>query len=72
MPEMSGFEAAQRIREREVLAGERRMPIVGMSASTLPEDKQRCFDSGMDDFMPKPIDRLLLFNIVTQWLSAPG
>ena len=68
---MSGFEAAQRIREREVLGGEQRMPVVGMSASSLPEDKQRCLDSGMDGFMPKPIDRLLLFDVVTQWLSAP-
>jgi CheY-like chemotaxis protein len=47
------------------------MPIVGMSASILPEDKQRCLDSGMDGFMPKPIDRLLLLDLVTQWLSAP-
>ena len=71
MPEMSGFEAAKRIREREALGGNRRMPIVGMSASILPEDKQRCLDSGMDGFMPKPIDRLLLLDLVTQWLSAP-
>ncbi len=64
MPEMDGLEATQLIRTREAEgreAGRRRLPIVAVTANAMPEDRQRCLDAGVDDFVSKPYraDRLL-------------
>ncbi|HWN71834.1 MAG TPA: response regulator [Haliangium sp.] len=66
MPEMDGYEATQRIREYE---GElRRTPIVAMTASAMPEDRKRCLDAGMDDYISKPIRQDTLRSAVSKWL----
>jgi len=53
MPVMDGFEATRRIREKET--GRNRQLIIAMTANTHAEDRQRCLNAGMDDFIPKPI-----------------
>ena len=53
MPIMDGFEATRRIRERET--GRSRQLIIAMTANTHADDRQRCLNAGMDDFIPKPI-----------------
>jgi two-component system sensor histidine kinase/response regulator len=55
MPGMSGFEAAQAIRDREGTRG-RRLPIVALTAHALQGDRERCLDAGMDGYLSKPID----------------
>ena len=55
MPEMSGLEAAEAIRDREGTAG-RRLPIVALTAHAMQGDRERCFDAGMDGYLSKPID----------------
>lgn len=54
MPELDGYVAVQEIREHEKRFGLPRLPIVAMSASVFPEDRERCRQSGMDHFLPKP------------------
>ncbi len=55
MPEMGGYEATRLIREYEREKG-RNTPIVAMTANAMNEDRQRCLDAGMDDYVSKPLD----------------
>ncbi len=60
MPVMDGYEATRAIRAWESEQGRSRMPIMALTANSLPEDQQRAMESGMDEFLSKPIslDRL--------------
>ncbi len=68
MPEMDGFEATQRIRERE--RGTRRIPIVAMTANAMVGDREQCLEAGMDDHIPKPVRMEELKRILSRWLPA--
>jgi len=53
MPVLDGFEATQQIRKRE---SNSHIPIIALTANVSDSDAQKCFASGMDDFLTKPID----------------
>lgn len=65
MPEMDGYEAARRIREREKGNGKHQL-IYAMTAMALPEDRQRCLDAGMDGILTKPIRRPALEAVLRE------
>ncbi len=69
MPELDGFEATRRIRAWEVLR-KRHIPIIAMTAHALAGDRERCLQSGMDDYISKPLQPRTLFNILDRWI--PG
>jgi two-component system, sensor histidine kinase and response regulator len=71
MPIMDGLEATRRIRADPNLQA---LPVIAMTASVLPEDRARCIDVGMNDFVAKPISVDELFSCLRRWLpaGAPG
>ncbi len=73
MPQMNGYEATARIRESEA-AGASHIPIVGVTAHALKGDRERCLESGMDDYLPKPVSPRALMAKLERWLgqSRPG
>jgi CheY-like chemotaxis protein len=68
MPCMTGFEATGAIREKERRHGGH-IPIVAMTAHALKEDKQRCFDAGMDAYISKPIDFQVCLQLIEETLK---
>jgi signal transduction histidine kinase/DNA-binding response OmpR family regulator len=70
MPEMDGFDAARAIRS---LAGDgRRVPIIAATANATPDDRQRCLDAGMDDYIAKPFSVLTLRQALVRWTRLPA
>ena len=72
MPVMDGFEATQRIRRWEIENGQPRQAIVALTAGVFDDDRRRCLDSGMDDFLAKPLDVTKLLETLGVWLSGEG
>ncbi|HEY7118296.1 MAG TPA: response regulator [Tepidisphaeraceae bacterium] len=73
MPEMDGFEAARLIREHETtnrLPGRTtRLPIIALTANALKEDRERCLEAGMDDYLSKPLQPERLLALIASFLS---
>jgi CheY-like chemotaxis protein len=69
MPIMDGFTATRHFRANE--RAWERTPIVAVSAHALEEDRKRCLDCGMDDFMSKPVSSVTLASVFARW-STPG
>ncbi|MDB6014831.1 MAG: hypothetical protein JWL65_7081 [Gammaproteobacteria bacterium] len=67
MPDMDGYETTRRM--RAVL--HRYIPVVAITANAMVDDKQRCLDAGMDDFLPKPFTKSALSDVLCKWL-VPG
>jgi signal transduction histidine kinase/CheY-like chemotaxis protein len=68
MPEMDGYEATGEIRIREGVMKRARLPIIAMTANAMAGDREKCFDAGMDDYLPKPLDLAQLREVLVRWL----
>ncbi|PMM59521.1 response regulator [Vibrio splendidus] len=62
MPVMDGFTATREIREHEKNLGLNKTPIIALTASVIDDDIQKCFDSGMDGYVAKPVRKEKLFH----------
>ena len=73
MPVMDGFEATAAVRAAEAsMPGRGRVPIVALTANALHEDRQRCIDAGMDDYLSKPFRREDLVAALERWTGGTG
>ncbi len=68
MPKLDGFGATARIRALPPPAGT--VPIIALTASVRPEDRDRCFEAGMTGYVAKPIDLIALLSAVDQALAG--
>jgi PAS domain S-box-containing protein len=62
LPVIDGLETTRRIRQKET-AG-RHIPVVAMTAHAMKGDRDKCLQAGMDDYIPKPIDRDRLYSVL--------
>jgi signal transduction histidine kinase len=65
MPEMDGIEAAQLIRKE----GFSNLPVIALTASVFKKDRERCIESGMCDFISKPLKQAELLRIISKWIG---
>ena len=68
MPGMDGYEATRAVRAME--SGARHTPIIALTASAMREDRDRCLEAGMDDFIAKPVTPEHLEGVLDRWARA--
>src|SRR5262249_17759909 len=77
MPNLDGWETTRRIRgwakdaapARRALAT---IPIVALTAAALPDERQRCVDAGMNEFLAKPVKVAELREVLRHFMPAPA
>jgi CheY-like chemotaxis protein len=69
MPEMDGVETALRIRQIE--NGKLRTPIFAITSNMFREQRNKCLEAGMDDYIVKPIHAKALVEHITHFLNSP-
>ncbi|WP_111885451.1 ATP-binding protein [Acinetobacter sp. CFCC 11171] len=70
MPVMSGVDTTRAIRSLEsTFENHKRLPIIALTAHALSDEKQKLLQSGMDDYVTKPIQMDQIIQILTQWTT---
>jgi PAS domain S-box-containing protein len=67
MPDIDGFEAARLIRSLYGAANREHPPIAALTANAFAEDRQRCLDAGLDDYLAKPFERCEIEALLDKW-----
>jgi CheY-like chemotaxis protein len=66
MPVMNGLDATRLLRQRE---NEHRIPVVALTAGALLDERNECFEAGMDDHLSKPFTPESLIAMLSRWLT---
>ena len=71
LPEMDGYQITQAIREMEKQNKvENPVPIIALTANTYDNDKEKCFDAGMNDYLSKPFTSKQLIDMIAKYLPV--
>jgi len=70
MPKLDGIQATVALRNPGSGVRNPRVPVVAMTAHAMQEDRQRCLEAGMDDYLAKPIDPEALRAVVARYLPV--
>ena len=66
LPKMDGYEATRRIKADPELS---RTTVIGLSAHAMDGDKEKALDAGCDDYLTKPLDEDLLFDVLQRYVG---
>jgi two-component system sensor histidine kinase/response regulator len=69
MPEVDGHQVLQRLTENPVTAS---IPLIFLTASALPSDRELCLKNGAKGFMTKPFHHLELLDLISNLLPKPN
>lgn len=67
MPVMDGYEATRKIRANPAM---RDVKIIAMTANAMEQDKAKCLEAGMNDFITKPISPQVLYSAIGRWVNG--
>lgn len=71
MPEMDGYQATRKIREKEASSGTgAHIPVIALTAHVIGDARAQCIASGMDDYLSKPFDTRQLRKILLRWITG--
>jgi CheY-like chemotaxis protein len=68
MPRLDGYDLTRAIRDAEASRGGSRLPIVALTANSLKGEVDRCLESGMDDYLSKPVSFADLGDAILKWM----
>ena len=68
MPVMNGYEATKFIRALEKTT-QRHIPIIALTAYAMNEDRQKCLNAGMDEYLSKPVRPHLLYATIENTIN---
>jgi CheY-like chemotaxis protein len=66
MPAINGYDTAKKIRLQET---NNRVPIIGLTAGVMKQEREKCLEAGMDDYLRNPIDKEVLEKILLKFLT---
>jgi signal transduction histidine kinase/CheY-like chemotaxis protein len=69
MPIKDGYTAAKEIRVWEKQSNLKQTPIIALTANALANDREKCLLAGMNDYLPKPVKKDRLQNVIKHWLQ---
>jgi hypothetical protein len=68
MPVMDGYQACAGLREWERATAAVRTPVIALTGSAMPGDREYCLAAGMDDYLLKPFSPAALMAVVSRWI----
>jgi len=68
MPVLDGYQATKKIRSKRTGITNNTIPIIAMTANAMAGDEQKCLNSGMDDYLAKPIEPEKVIDMLKKWL----
>lgn len=69
MPELDGYAATRAIRQGDAGELNQRTPIIALTANAMKEDRKVCLDSGMSDYIAKPVDPMRMEKSLLEWVG---